>query len=86
MKHLGIVVDGREVLSDKMREKLRSDNGREIYIKRQGIVEPGHANYQKNKGWIRNNLRGTAKATLEFLSVRIRDNFGKIKRLSESPN
>lgn len=73
-----IVVDGREVLREKMRDKLRSDNGREIYIKRQGIVEPGHGNDQKNKGWIQHNLRGTAKATLEFLLVRIGDNLGKI--------
>ena len=34
-------VDGRELFREKMREKLRSAYGRETYMKRQGIVEPG---------------------------------------------
>jgi len=73
-----VSIDSREKFREKMREKLRSDKGREIYMKRQGIVESGHGNDQKNKGWTQHNLRGLAKATLEFILVRIGSNLGKI--------
>jgi hypothetical protein len=63
-----------------MRAKLRSDYGRETYMKRQGIVEPVHGDDQMNKGWRQHHLRGKAKATAEFLLVRIATNLGKIVR------
>ena len=63
-----------------MREKLRTDKGREIYMKRQGIVEAGHGNDQHNKGWRQHLLRGKAKAALEFMLIRIGSNLGKIAR------
>jgi hypothetical protein len=63
-----------------MREKLRSDHGREIYMKRQGIIEPVHGDDQQNKGWRQHHLRGKAKAALEFTLVRIATNLGKIAR------
>ena len=46
-----IAVDSREPFRERMREKLRSDHGRETYMKRQGIAEPVHGDDQKNKGW-----------------------------------
>lgn len=73
-----VSIDSREVYREKMREKLRSDNGREIYMKRQGIVEPGHGDDQKNKGWTQHHLRGLSKAGLEFMLIRIGSNIGKI--------
>ena len=63
-----------------MRDKLRSDKGREIYTKRQWIVEAGHGDDQHNKGWRQHLLRGKAKAGLEFVLVRIGSNLGKIAR------
>jgi hypothetical protein len=75
-----IVVDSREPFRERMREKLRSDHGRETYMKRQGIVEPVHGDDQQNKGWREHHLRGKAKAALEFLLVRIATNLGKIAR------
>ena len=63
-----------------MREKLRSDNGREVYMSRQGIVEPVHGDDQKNKGWRQHHMRGLAKASLEFMLIRIGSNLGKIAR------
>jgi hypothetical protein len=57
-----------------MREKLKSDKGREIYMKRQGLIEPVHGDDQKNKGWIQHHLRGFMKATGEFLLMRIATN------------
>jgi len=75
-----IAIDGREGYREIMREKLRSDKGREVYIERQGIVEPVHGDDQKNKGWRQHHLRGLAKASLEFMLIRIGSNLGKITR------
>ena len=61
-----------------MREKLKKDKGREIYMRRQAIVECPHGNDQKNKGWIQHSLRGLKKAGLEFLLIRIASNLEKI--------
>ena len=72
--------DSREGFRENMREKLRSPHGRETYMKRQGIVEPGHGDDQQNKGWRQHHLRGLAKAATEFVLVRIAMNLGKIAR------
>ena len=61
-----------------MRDKLKSDKGRGIYMKRQGLAEPIHGDDQKNKGWIQHHLRGLKKATGEFLLMRIATNLGII--------
>lgn len=79
-KQRTLSVDSREPLREQMRQKLRTDRGREIYMKRQGIVEAGHGNDQHNKGWRQHLLRGKAKAALEFMLVRIGSNLGKIVR------
>jgi len=71
-------VDLREGFREKMREKLSSEKGREIYMKRQGLVEPLHGDDQKNKGWRQHHLRGLEKATGEFLLIRIATNLAKI--------
>ena len=77
-KQRSLHVDLREPYREKMREKLSSDKGREIYMKRQGLVEPLHGDDQKNKGWRQHHLRGLEKATGEFLLVRIATNLAKI--------
>jgi transposase len=71
-------IDTREPYRRKMRQKLRSDEGREMYMKRQGLVEPGHGDDQKNRKWRQHHLRGLEKATAEFVLVRIAANLGKI--------
>lgn len=71
-------IDTREPYRRRMREKLRSDKGRELYMKRQGLVEPGHGDDQKNRKWRQHHLRGLEKATAEFVLVRIAANLGKI--------
>ena len=77
-KQRSLQVDLREEYREKMREKLSSDKGREIYMKRQGLVEPLHGDDQKNKGWRQHHLRGLEKATGEFLLIRIATNLAKI--------
>lgn len=73
-------IDSRQVFREAMREKLRSDRGRETYMKRQGIAEPLHGDDQKNRGWKQHHLRGLSKASLEFVLIRIATNLGKIVR------
>jgi transposase len=73
-----IAVDSREEYRERMREKLRSDKGREAYMRRQGIVEPVNGDDQKNRGWRQHHLRGKAKASLEFMLIRVTSNLGKI--------
>lgn len=75
-----IQVDSRDVYRKKMREKLQNEKGREIYMKRQGIIEPVHGNDQKNLGFKQHYLRGLKKASLEFLLIRIGSNLSKIIR------
>ncbi len=76
-KQRTLQVDLREEYREKMREKLTSDKGREIYMKRQGLVEPLHGNDQKNKGWTQHHLRGLEKATADFLLKRIASNLAR---------
>ncbi len=77
-KQRSLYVDLREGYREMMREKLSSDKGREIYMKRQGLVEPLHGDDQKNKVWRKHHLRGLEKATGEFILVRIATNLAKI--------
>jgi transposase len=79
-----IAVDSREIYRTKMREKLRSEKGREIYMKRQGIIEPAHGNDQKNRNWKQHHLRGLKKAELEFILIRIGSNLSKIIKYKAS--
>ena len=71
-----INVDSRIIYRDKMREKLKSEKGREIYMKRQGLIEPVHGDDQKNRGWKQHHLRGAFKTAMEFILIRITTNLG----------
>lgn len=75
-----VVVDDREIHVSDMRAKLNTEEGKEIYRSRQGIVENGHGHDQKNLGWKQHALRGLPKAGGEFILMRIGANLGKIAR------
>lgn len=79
-KYRTISIDSRESYRQEMRDKLNSDEGSEIYRKRQWIVEAGHGHDQKNLGFTQHLLKGLSKASLEFLLIRIGSNIGKIIR------
>jgi len=66
-----ITIDTREPLREQMREKLKSDEGRETYMKRQGLIESIHGDDQKNSGWVQHLLRSHSKAKGEFMLLRI---------------
>jgi len=69
-----INIDSRIPYRDIMRDKLKSEEGREVYMRRQGLIEPVHGDDQKNKGWIQHHLRGFKKASAEFVLIRIATN------------
>lgn len=73
-KKRNINIDSRIPYRDTMRDKLKSEEGREVYMKRQGLIEPVHGDDQKNKGWIQHHLRGFKKASAEFVLMRIATN------------
>jgi len=73
-KKRNISIDSRVPYRDIMRDKLKSEEGRETYMKRQGLIESIHGDDQKNKGWIQHHLRGYKKASAEFVLVRIATN------------
>jgi transposase len=75
-----VMYDSREPCRDVMRDRLQSEAGREVYRKRQGIVEPAHGHDQKNSGWKQHFLRGHPKAGAEFMLIRLAQNIGKIAR------
>jgi transposase len=75
-----ISVDSREKYRDIMRAKLSSVAGREEYRRRQYTVEPVHGHEQHNHGWRMHHLRGMARASAEFILMRIILNIEKIMR------
>jgi len=77
-KHRRIAIDSRQDVRIRMRDKLKTNGGRETYMKRQGIVEPTYGNDQKNLGWRQHHLRGLKKAAAEFMLIRIGTNIKKI--------
>jgi len=79
-KKRNISIDSRVPYRDIMRDKLKSEEGRETYMKRQGLIEPVHGDDQKNKGWIQHHLRGFKKASAEFMLVRIATNLALMIR------
>lgn len=68
---------------DLMKEKIDSPEGRDIYSKRMGMVEPVFANIKHNLGldWL--SLRGFKKVTGQWLLFCMVHNMGKIQRYGE---
>jgi transposase len=75
-----ITRDGREGLLEMMRDRLRSEEGKRIYIKRLYTVEPvfGHIKWNQRKPMM--SLRGLAKVRGEFLLMCLAHNVKKITK------
>jgi len=73
-----ITRDGREPLQKKMREKLRSEEGKKIYQMRSYTVEPVFGNMKWNKHRLIMSMRGKRKVKGEFLLMCLAHNIGKI--------
>ena len=65
-------------LSKKMREKIDTEEGRRIYGKRLGIVEPVFANIRHNKRLDRFTLRGKIKVNIQWVLYCMVHNMEKI--------
>jgi hypothetical protein len=75
-----ITRDGRESLVETMREKLRSEEGREIYKKRLYTAEPVLGNMKWNRRRIMMSLRGLEKVRGEFSLMCLVHNIKKITK------
>jgi len=73
-----ITRDGREPLQKKMRDKLRSEEGKEIYKKRSYTVEPVFGNMKWNRSKTIMNMRGKRKVKGEFILMCLTHNISKI--------
>jgi len=79
-----ITRDGREGLLEAMREKLRSEEGKEIYKKRLYTVEPVLGDIKWNRRKLMMSLRGLEKVRGEFCLMCLVHNVKKIvKRVFE---
>ncbi len=75
-----ITRDGREVLVEVMRAKLRSEEGRGIYKKRLYTVEPVLGNMKWNRRKIMMSVRGLEKVRGEFSLMCLVHNIKKITK------
>lgn len=64
--------------SKKMKEKIDTPNGRHMYSKRMGIVEPVFANITVHKRLAEFTLRGKAKVNIQWLLYCCVHNIGKM--------
>jgi len=65
-------------LTDEMREKIDTPEGRKIYGKRLAIVEPVFGNIRACKGMDRFTLRGRPKVNIQWVLYCLVHNIGKI--------
>jgi transposase len=77
--------DGRESLVLQMREKLRSEHGRQTYLRRMYTVEPVFGDMKWNRNKRATNLRGLARVRVDFLLMCTAHNIRKlIKRIHQA--
>ena len=65
-------------ITDEMKAKIDTPEGRKTYSKRLGIVEPVFGNIRANKGMDRFTLRGKTKVNIQWLLYCIVHNIEKI--------
>ena len=80
-----LLIDIREPLLQKMREKLISDEGRRKYFMRQYIIEPVFGHLKFNVGYRNFLLRGLEKVRAEFKLMCIGGNLKKMLKLKIRP-
>ena len=68
----------KDNLLEKMKKKIDSAAGRNIYSKRMGIIEPVFGNIKNNLGLNKFTLRGKPKINIQWKLFAIIHNIGKI--------
>jgi len=71
-------------ITDRMREKIDSHEGRKTYSKRLGIVEPVFANIRSCKRMNRFTLRGKIKVNIQWQLYCLVHNIEKIVNFGNS--
>jgi Transposase and inactivated derivatives len=67
-----------ETLTSRMKDKIDTPEGRQLYSRRLGIVEPVFANIGAQKGMSRSTLRGTQKVNIQWRLYCLVHNLEKI--------
>ncbi len=75
-----IDVSKSKTFSEKMKDKIDTPHGRDVYSRRMGIVEPVFANIKVHKGLSRFTLRGKKKVNVQWLLFCLVHNIGKIAK------
>lgn len=75
-----------DTLTAKMKEKIDTPEGRKIYSKRLGTVEPVFGNLAAQKGLNRSTLRGTRKVNIQWKLFTLIANLEKIARYGPGLN
>ncbi len=75
-----------ETITSVMKEKIDTVEGRKIYSRRLGIVEPVFANMAAQKGMNRSTLRGSEKVNTQWRLYCMVHNLEKIARYGYSQN
>lgn len=75
-----------ETLTSRMKEKIDTVEGRAIYSRRLGTVEPVFANLSAQKGMNRSTLRGTLKVNIQWKLYCMVHNLEKVGRFGSSNN
>jgi len=80
---VGALQNKNTSLIDKMKMKIDSDNGRHIYSRRLGAVEPVFGNINTNKGLDRFTLRGKTKVNAQWLMYCLVHNVEKLQNYGQ---
>jgi len=80
-----LLIDMREPLLQRMREKLLSDEGRRKYFMRQYLIEPVFGHLKFNVGYRNFLLRGLEKICAEFKLMCIGWNLKKMLKMGIKP-
>ena len=77
-RHFSVPVDGQPNLIDEMKAKIDSEEGKRIYARRLGIVEPVFSNICVQKRMDRFTLRTKRKVDVQWGLFALVHNIGKI--------
>jgi transposase len=82
------IFNGRvtETITSAMKHKIDTREGRAIYSRRLGIVEPVFANIAAQKGMNRSTLRGTEKVNTQWKLYCMIHNLGKVAKYAHRGN
>lgn len=78
--------DKRETFVSRMRQKLQTAHGRQVYLKRMYTVEPVFGDMKWNRGKFATNLRGLARVSADFLLMCLAHNIRKLVKRVHANN